>query len=528
MMQYLLAADVDQIQGYIFGTVRMRTIRGASALVALLGEQVRSLAPTVSPSCQCLRHQGGQFVFIAQEPEKLAQMIQQETQKIGGGALGITIGWEAYPGAEHFAQTQAAVFHKIKHLKETNQRGGRSSGILGGGFIRHCDLCKQYPAMPNPEKPAELIWSPGDDPAEARHLCLACWKRKQGAEAIKMDQQLDDAIRAEQARLKKPVWPADFQPKFPADLEQIWPPGQEGRLIGIVAADGDGIGQLLDKIPDPQLYQRFADAIEKVSLKAVARAACAIGLDRKKSGWIDLLPIIYGGDDLTLFLPAEKVLSFALALGNAFADLTGKDPSLANDPDTQAIQQVLSLCRPGETHLTLSMGVVAAKPSFPFVALHRLAGELRKNAKRQRASRKITEGMLDFAMITSANAEKLETMRKHYARTEAGAEYSLTSWPYTFSDLANLLTLCSQVTAEVPQRSQRKYMYSEFWRTRPAAEAAYRALVKKSGLENTRKTLQAFGCSKPKQTPFSGAQSERTVLLDALEITELVEERRPA
>ena len=375
--------------------------------------------------------------------------------------------------------------------------------------------------MPNPEKPNDLIWSPGKDPLEARHLCLACWKRKQGANFIELDEQLKKAMRLEQPER----WQADIKPKFPADIEEIWP-DQEGRLIGIVMADGDGIGQLIDKIQTPILYSTFSQALAEIGLQAVARAILETDLDHKNTGWIDLLPIIYGGDDFTFFLPAEKALAFALALGNAFADLTGRAEKNRETEAVRSIQAVLAHCRPGQTHLTLSLGVAVAKPSFPFYTLRSLATELRQNAKRQRVGCKSVEGgegWVDFAMITSASAEELSDMRKHYDREEGGSHYSLTSWPYALSGMKELLNLRSEVIKEIP-RSQRKFLYTEFWHSRSAVETAYRSLVKKNSLPITRRALSKLGCEKSDSTPFSGVQRERTVLLDALEIAELADE----
>lgn len=524
MTQFLLAADVDQIQNYIFGTNRMRTIRGASALVAQLGEEVSKQAKlALGKTCECLRYQGGQYVFICEKPEELSILIHQLAQKIGGEALTATVDQVPYSGDKDFSTALKSLFLKIKAMKASNIRGGLGHlNILGGGFIRHCDLCQQYPAVPNPDSPSSLIWQPGGDPGEERHLCFACWKRKKGADNIKLDEQIEAAIRTEQVRLDKKAWPDNFQPKFPAEIEQIWPPSNQGRLMGMVMADGDGIGQLLSDIANPTQYHDFAIAFDQVCIHAVARAICTIGLDKERSGWVTILPIIYGGDDFTFFLPAEKALEFAIAFGNAFADLTGRDENLRTESNTKIIVEILNKYRPGQAHLTLSQGIVAAKPNFPFTTLRRLAVELRQNAKRKRVGNNISEGMLEFAMITSSSAEKLRAMRDNYLRKDGEDEYSLTSWPYSITDAGHLIMLHQHVISEIP-RSQRKFLYYEFWRSRNAAETAYRSMVKKNDLPGTRKALTALGCKDPKLTPFCGEYRERTVLLDALEIAELVE-----
>ena len=113
MTDYLFSADLDQIQAYIFGTDRMCTIRGASALIAKFGEDVYKKAKReLGADCRCLRYHGGQLVFLTDEPEKLALVVRQEAQKIGGGALGATIAWDEYPGDSQFSSSLFKVFEK--------------------------------------------------------------------------------------------------------------------------------------------------------------------------------------------------------------------------------------------------------------------------------------------------------------------------------------------------------------------------------------------------------------------------------
>ena len=117
--------------------------------------------------------------------------------------------------------------------------------------------------------------------------------------------------------------------------------------------------------------------------------------------------------DFSVLLQPQKALNFAYELAAAFADLSEHDG---------VVREVLAVCLPGASRLTLSVGLVVAKPHFPFSLLRRLAEQLRSSAKRNRQPD--ARGTVDFALISSAGADTLDQLRRHYSGEHATSTVS--------------------------------------------------------------------------------------------------------
>jgi hypothetical protein len=100
---------------------------------------------------------------------------------------------------------------------------------------------------------------------------------------------------------------------------------------------------------------------------------------------------------------------------------------------------------PKEVHLSMSAGVVIAHDSFPIKAMHDLASDLLKSAKR--ASPQLgNKGTIDFMVVTGAATAGLEVVRdkvltdSSFAVAPTGSDkFILTERPYTTCQLRKLL-----------------------------------------------------------------------------------------
>lgn len=166
-----------------------------------------------------------------------------------------------------------------------------------------------------------------------------------------------------------------------ADLSEAWPGHALTNLkdeidtegyVAIIHADGNKVGHLITGLAndgDVGLYRRVSQSLVAATADALTNAITATAGDQPKQPWI--LPLIVGGDDITVIVDAQ----FALALAANY--LTEFEKSTANDPDLAGLAHKVL----GRTHLTASAGLVACKASTPFSVVYELVENATRIAK---------------------------------------------------------------------------------------------------------------------------------------------------
>jgi hypothetical protein len=337
---------------------------------------------------------------------------------------------------------------------------------------------------------------------------------------------------------------------LPVEIKALLP-NEEGGYLGFVAADGNGIGQLLQAINDAGLYHSFTDELHRLTIDAITAAMRSSGMleaaiaDNRQT--VPLVPIVVAGDDMSFLVRKEHVVNFAAKLGETFAERSRPGFGRSTIPDVieefcrnpanvaVARRHFPTRFRPTEVGgemsssssarvegLTLSMGVAIARRNFPISAYQRLAASLRDSAKkmlRDRANPAEEEGAIDFAVITSASAQSLEELRARYLRE---GNLCLTSRPYTLREFRHLQNLATTLTS-VP-RSKRKYLYQELFAGEARGEDAFRFAqrgLNRKRLEDALRELSYDNGSIFRIDPRTRLRV--TPLVDALELAELLE-----
>jgi len=183
-------------------------------------------------------------------------------------------------------------------------------------------------------------------------------------------------------------WPRDLE--YGPDPDGVdFPFLRDNRYLGLLHADGNGLGQLLMQLgkhveahPDTfiDLFRDVSTAIERATQDAAQEATTQVLLPaRTKASDIAALdafparPIVLGGDDLTILVRADLALPFARAFLEAFeqnsrkqlVSLRKKFPNVPSLPAT----------------LTAGAGIVFVKSNHPFYMAHELVESLAKFAK---------------------------------------------------------------------------------------------------------------------------------------------------
>jgi hypothetical protein len=312
----------------------------------------------------------------------------------------------------------------------------------------------------------------------------------------------------------------------------------EGAWLGLIHADGNGLGQIfLDfhhlagatALEDRRRYvdtlRRFSVGIDLVAEAAFRSAARGL-LERLGSAGGDragalpllpLLPLIVGGDDLTVLLDGRHALAFAhdylTALRRWPEDL---DPALKAAVDT--VREVLG--RAAERHgrraeLTACAGVAVVKPHYPFHAAYELAEDLLQSAKRRKP-----ESALDFQVLYDSTDARLAAIRERLHRPlPAPRALRLHARPYTLEAFGRFLERLGQVR----KRGERAIPRSVLARLREAVIQGKEAAEAQLALELARHRETFLGVLYPKKLFSSDGEGRPPVtdLLDLLEAAEI-------
>lgn len=312
-------------------------------------------------------------------------------------------------------------------------------------------------------------------------VTLAKWNsnKKEGKKTGKRLSRIESVI--------KKASPEIVLPENLEKLEKIF----DADWLAVIHADGNGLGQIfLDfneyagfdetgKWTGRQYledYRKFSLALDVCTINAASDALESLrksfqeeqrqkfirqGKDPNNiPKEIPVVPIVLGGDDLTIFCDGQYALSFTHDFLANFEKeariLSGKD-YLTNDDETatingKTIYEILKDIVPKiankafeKNYLGICAGVAIVKPHFPFHQAYELAEQLLRSAKQvkekvhqelQRGGESIKEQIpcsaLDFHVLYDSAHSDLDDIRKRL--TVDGDKTKLFAKPYVVTD----------------------------------------------------------------------------------------------
>lgn len=189
-------------------------------------------------------------------------------------------------------------------------------------------------------------------------------------------------------------WPRNFEQDEPGSRR--FPLGEDG-MVGLIHADGNGLGQILRVLGDAtghapehyvRLYRAFSEGLDAATGDAARSATQDVLQPQINDGVYPARPLVLGGDDLTLLVRADLALDFTENFIEAFEresermlqTLRGQLKE-AGTPD-DVIERL-------PERLTACAGITYLKSGQPFARGYQLAESLCDRAKQQ--SRSATE-----------------------------------------------------------------------------------------------------------------------------------------
>jgi hypothetical protein len=215
----------------------------------------------------------------------------------------------------------------------------------------------------------------------------------------------------------------------------------DARWIAVIHADGNGLGKIFMSLSEDlrevggyrsyaERYRNLSAAIDRCATSAFRSAISAFRNEPH------IIPLIVGGDDLTVVCDAKRSFTFAREYLRAFAVETAADPVIraVTDRILDAVPAGLSACA----------GIAICKPRFPFYAAYAIAAELCENAKQVKVrmlcedGRSVSTSALDFQVLFDGPSNRLSGIRRKLAsRADDRQTTALFGGPYVVHMASN-------------------------------------------------------------------------------------------
>lgn len=358
-MKYLYGASVQGIQGFIFQTNELKDIVGASELVA----QICTTFFQEMLGCDFNKESliigaAGNVRYCFDDKDACARAVLHFPRKVMTAAPGITISQAVVemPSGEDFSRAINDLESKLK-IQRNQPHPSLTIGFLGMKRSNKTGL----PLITYEEKGAELDMTTSAKREYTKSLPLAK-KSFYGADS---DMHVD----------------ADL---YPFDITKLT---DSNDWIAVVHADGNGLGQIVQKIgSDMERYKQFSQLLDQATERAANDAFNALQVGDKES--YPLRPIVLGGDDMTVIIRGSLAIEYAEEFIRQFEYHTGEG----------ALGNIIKKAT-GLNSLTACAGVAFIKSSYPFHYGYTLAEELCKVAKKDAKAKTNSKGYVPSCLM---------------------------------------------------------------------------------------------------------------------------------
>lgn len=251
-------------------------------------------------------------------------------------------------------------------------------------------------------------------------------------------------------RLEKTIQSVKPSVKLMGNINELEKKFQDTRWLSIIHADGNGLGEIFlnfkensksDKRDYINNYRKFSIALDICTINATGFAVENFQNSYRKNykertgnDTIELpfIPLILGGDDLTVICDGEYAIKFTYDFLTEFENQTSQNALIKSIAKKAFDVERLGICA----------GIAIIKPHYPFHQAYRLAENLIKSAKLVKTKVLQTDGKslpcsaMDFHVLYDSSGvelkqirEKLEVIEKDESKTHLYAK------PYIVSHL---------------------------------------------------------------------------------------------
>lgn len=429
MSRYLLAAEADKIQDFIFRAAKLREVVGGSRLLArFCKEGVDSLMKHenhVTANAEKIISDGGAFRFVFDtndQAEAFGQDLAELYRRCAGGVLTV-----AEPAKYDEATFKECNDQAQEQLRKAKSIGDKAATAVHLPYIAFCASCGSAIATAHQRK------IPSEQTERANYLCADCRNKteekysgdnlftKPFCDAVNKTLQVDRKINLDEDKDRD--W-----------LERI-SAADPRNYVAYLVADGNGLGKLFSLCDRSQLEKLSHELT--IALRESLAAPSAKMFDtqdelrKKLQNRLPVVPLILGGDDLFALLPAPFAIDFAKHFCQTY------------EKKLEAVLAKLEINLTIGKKPTIAAAVVICKSNYPHTLAHQRGEAALKEVKEM--SRRIEVhldkrvSVLNFIVVTGNQViaddgdeiqqEYRQTLRPYFVSEDAPDEWGINIEP---------------------------------------------------------------------------------------------------
>ena len=397
----LVLFDIHAKQRFIFSSTRLKENVGASFQITLLDSWVEESVTKLNLSVQWVSRSSGRLLLMLECDSSARRLIGEVTRRAHAEAPEMDVsGVFVHMVGSYLSGDDLRAVDHVAYQYALNRSPALSRFAQMPFLLRAND--SSLPAAP--------LYPDGGEVAalssrlEGRALSLPAQVKVRQANLAR-----DHSLNL--ARVQRLLYDEDEKlARDPTKLEELLQTASEGDVgvpskVAVIHIDGNGVGGVMRRL-DEVLSERGggalkgelevgegdSDALRAFVLKISERLDAAVKL-AFRSAWervaklarkdaedsnrrytaIPVVPVILGGDDVTVITSGDYALPFAAAYLRHYEEATGNDPILhyLTPPEGQDTGP-----------MTAAAGVAIVKRNFPFHIAYELAEKLVDRAKK--------------------------------------------------------------------------------------------------------------------------------------------------
>lgn len=380
MTQYLLTAEADQIQDFIFRASHLQEVVGGSQLLTRFCQKVPGLLGCRQN--QLIIHAGGKFSVVFDEKDEAIEFGNRLAEVYRCMADGTLTVAEPVPINGNFSTASEQAEEKLRQAKRARRPSTGTTPHLP--YMALCQSCGVGLAVTHGK-----LYS---DDANEKYLCRACKSKQAERQTNRRDEFLVPFVEE--------VFPSEVnvEKKLPIALCPEDVSGCDPRRhVAYLVADGNNMGKVFAQCDQTQMTM-LSQRMPEILRQCLAEPTKTLRHTQQRESDCDsipVLPLILGGDDIFALLPAPWALSFTLEFCRRYQEQVG---TLLRD----------EMKIPGQ-EATISAAVVICKEKYPHTLAHQIGKQCLSQAKYLAKACAFTSSMavsaVDFEVITGSQAD---------------------------------------------------------------------------------------------------------------------------
>ena len=400
MIMELVLFDIHAKQRFIFSSTRLKENVGASFQITLLDSWVEESVTKLNLSAQWVSRSSGRLLLMLDCDSSARKLIGEVTRRAHAEAPEMDVsGVFVHMVSSYLSGDDLRAVDHVAYQYALNRSPALSRFAQIPFLLRAND--SSLPAAPSYLDGGEA--AAPSSALDGRALSLPAQVKVRQANLAR-----DHFLNL--ARVQRLLYDEDEKlARDPTKLEELLQTASEGGVgvpskVAVIHIDGNGVGGVMRRLDEVlsekggalkgelEVAEGDSDALRVFVLKISERLDAAVKL-AFRSAWervaklarkdaedsnrrytaIPVVPVILGGDDVTVITSGDYALPFAAAYLRYYEEATGNDPILRylTPPEGQDTGP-----------MTAAAGVAIVKRNFPFHIAYELAEKLVGRAKK--------------------------------------------------------------------------------------------------------------------------------------------------